>query len=97
VCSKPFIFILKSKPTAIFTVVFRGVSIKTAIVLDCPWCSVVFPWCSGVFGTQRFFWGLQLWCFRGVPWNTTREVRGLSNLLKNRDVPLCFILGTKKS
>jgi hypothetical protein len=39
---------------------------------------------------RKEFWRLK------TPWNT-REVQGLTNLLKIRDVPLCLIFETKKN
>jgi hypothetical protein len=60
------VFIVKSKPTAIFTVVFRGVSVQTAIGLD---LSVVSHGVQVSSGRKDFWSCLQPWCsvvFRGV-------------------------------
>jgi hypothetical protein len=56
-------FIVKSKPTAIFTVVFRGVSVQTTIGLD---LSVVSCGDQESLGCKDFWSCLQPWCFRGV-------------------------------
>jgi hypothetical protein len=52
-------FIVKSKPTAIFTVVFRGVSVQTAIglVLSVVSCGVQVS-----LGHKDFWSCLQPWC-----------------------------------
>jgi hypothetical protein len=59
VWSKPIYFIVKSKPTAIFTVVFRGVSVQTAIGLD---LSVVSRGVQVSLGRKEFWSCLQPWC-----------------------------------
>jgi hypothetical protein len=65
VCSKPFYFIVKSKPTAIFTVVFRGVSAQTAIGLD---LSVVSRGVQVSLGYKDILSCLQPWCSVVFPW-----------------------------
>ena len=52
--------------------------------------TVVFRGVQESLGHKKNFVGFK------TPRNT-REVRGLSNLLKIRDVPLCLIFGTKNS